>query len=135
MDAEEQERHEHDERVKKITVDRYVHHEAGLTLELRPMSLYLLNEADFELDPRQFDPERHEHAIPKYEMARIYLLVCALTEDQLGFSPEDRDDPVYIMYEKAYQRCCQGEADPATRAKLDRVATACGFHPPPGQDL
>jgi hypothetical protein len=130
MDAEEQDLQDRGERVQKIIVDRYTHREAGLTLTLRQMALYLLNEDDFGIDPSQFDPEIHEHAIPKYEMARIYLLVCAVTQDSLGFCPEDRDDPVYAIYEKAYQRSRQHEEDSSLRAKLDKIAAACGFHRP-----
>jgi hypothetical protein len=126
MDIESQEMTEQD-RVKKITVAQYKHHEAGLDLVLKNMSLYLLNEEDFGINPDQFDPERHEHAIPKYEMARIYLLVCALTGDALGFTPDDRDDPVYHIYEKAYQRCLELETEPELLRRLDQIAQTCGF--------
>lgn len=115
------------DRVKKITVDEFQHHEAGLDLVLKKMSLYLLNEEDFGINPDQFDPQVHEHSIPKYEMARIYLLVAALTQDDLGFTPEDRDDPVYHIYEKAYHRCLELETDPELLGRLDRIAQTCGF--------
>ena len=115
------------ERVKKIRVKEYPHHEAGLDLVLKQMSLYLLNEADFSINPEQFDPVRHEHSIPKYEMARIYLLVAALTQDELGFSVEDRDDPVFHIYEKAYLRCLELENDPELLKRLARIAQTCGF--------
>jgi hypothetical protein len=118
------------EHVKKISVSSYRHHEAGLDLNLKQMSLYLLNEKDFSILPEQFDPSVHEHSIPKYEMARIYLLVCALTRDDLGFTPEDRDDPVYHIYEKAYQRCLELESDPELLKRLALVAQTCGFHRP-----
>lgn len=124
MDSVEAAEHEN---VKKIVVDEYRHHEGGLNLVLRNMTLYLLNEADFGVSPEQFDPELHEHSIPKYEMARIYLLVCALTQDDLGFSPDDRDDPVYHIYEKAYQRCLELESDPELLRRLDLIAQSCGF--------
>ena len=114
--------------VKKIRVNEYRHHEAGLDLVLKQMNLYLLNEDDFAINPDQFDPEEHEHSIPKYEMARIYLLVCALTQDNLGFNPDDRDDPVYHIYEKAYQRCLELETDPELIRRLNVIAQSCGFH-------
>ncbi|HYX31491.1 MAG TPA: hypothetical protein VE954_00165 [Oligoflexus sp.] len=113
--------------VKKIVVKAYKHHEAGLDLVLKNMSLYLLNEEDFGINPDQFDPEEHEHSIPKYEMARIYLLVCALTHDDLGFTPEDRDDPVFHIYEKAYHRCLEQATEPELLTRLDQIAQACGF--------
>jgi len=114
-------------RVKKIRVKEYPHHEAGLDLVLKQMSLYLLNEEDFGINPDQFDPGLHEHSIPKYEMARIYLLVAALTKDDLGFTPEDRDDPVYHIYEKAYHRCLELEDDPELLKRLAQIAQTCGF--------
>ena len=118
------------ERVKKITVPEYRHHEAGLDLLLKQMSLYLLNEEDFGISPDEFDPELHEHSIPKYEMARIYLLVCALTGDNLSFTPEDRDDPVYHIYEKAYHRCLELESDPELIRRLLVIAQSSGFTGP-----
>lgn len=113
--------------VKKISIEEYRHHEAGLDLVLKQMSLYLLNEDDFDLQPEHFDQDVHEHSIPKYEMARIYLLVCALTQDELGFTTDDRDDPVYQIYEKAYQRSMELETDPELRQRLTLIAQACGF--------
>jgi hypothetical protein len=131
MDIESQDSPEHEQdRVKKITIDQYKHHEAGLDLVLKNMTLYLLNEEDFGINPEQFDPELHEHSIPKYEMARIYLLVAALTGDALGFTPEDRDDPVYHIYEKAYHRCLVLESDPELLRRLDLIAQSCGFARP-----
>jgi hypothetical protein len=113
--------------VKKIIINHFKHHEAGLDLVLKNMTLYLLNEDDFGINPDQFDPALHEHSIPKYEMARIYLLVAALTEDELGFTSEDRDDPVYQIYEKAYHRCLELEDDPELLKRLARIAETCGF--------
>lgn len=113
--------------VKKITIKQFKHHEAGLDLVLKNMALYLLNEDDFGINPDQFDPALHEHSIPKYEMARIYLLVAALTKDTLGFTPEDREDPVYQIYEKAYHRCLELEDDPELLKRLARIAISCGF--------
>ena len=129
MDTDSSETHDH-EHVKKITVAEYRHHEAGLNLVLKQMNLYLLNEQDFGINPEQFDPLKHEHSIPKYEMARIYLLVCALTDDDLAFTPEDRDDPVYHIYEKAYHRCLELETDREIIKRLLKVAQTCGFHTP-----
>lgn len=131
VEKEDAEISEH-EHVKKIQVREYRHHEGGLDLILKQMSLYLLNEDDFGITPEQFDPSKHEHSIPKYEMARIYLLVCALTRDDLGFSPEDRDDPVFHIYEKAYQRCLALESDPELLKRLELVARTCGFQKPNG---
>jgi hypothetical protein len=128
-DMESHDAHEEDH-VKKITINEYKHHEAGLDLILKNMTLYLLNEDDFGINPDQFDPESHEHSIPKYEMARIYLLVCALTGDAIGFTPEDLDDPVYHIYEKAYHRCLVLESDPELIRRLDQIAQTCGFARP-----
>jgi hypothetical protein len=131
MDIDSQDSPEHEQdRVKKITVNHYKHHEAGLDLVLKNLTLYLLNEEDFGINPEQFDPELHEHSIPKYEMARIYLLVAALTGDDLGFTPDDRDDPVYHIYEKAYHRCLVLENEPELLRRLDQIAQTCGFTRP-----
>ena len=113
--------------VKPIIIDLYTHHEGGLNLKLKRMTVYLLNEAEFDISPAQFEPKLHEHSIPKFEMARVYLLVCALTNDELGFSPDDREDSAYQIYEKAYQRCLKLESDPELVRRLIRVALPCGF--------
>ncbi|MCX6129708.1 MAG: hypothetical protein NTX25_11695 [Proteobacteria bacterium] len=115
------------DRVKILVLDLYTHHEAGLDLKLKNMSIYLLNQADFGLSPAQFDPKLHEHSIPKFEMARIYLLVCALTHDELGFQPTDRDDSASQFYEMAYHRCLKLESDPERIKRVFRIAQPCGF--------
>lgn len=114
-------------RVKKIVVPLYTHHEAGLSLQLKDMSVYLTDEQDFGLEPGDFDLHRHEHALPKYEMARVYLLICALTGGDLGFGPDDRDDPIYHLYEKAYRRCLSLESDPDLLERLHSIAARSGF--------
>jgi hypothetical protein len=119
--------YEDNERVRKIIVDSFDHTESGVSMRLSPMSLYLLNEDDFAISPADFRPETHEHAIPKYEMARIYLILCARTGGALGFAPEDRADPVYAIYEGAYQRCLRYESDADLRRKLYGIGAACGF--------
>ncbi len=118
-----------DERVERIRVPQYEHNEAGLKLTLKDMTLYLLNEADFGLAPQDFDAARHEHAVPKFEMARIYILVCALTGDSLGFSPADRqEDPqVFRIYEKAYQKLLKTETDRELILKIARLGQQSGF--------
>lgn len=117
-----------DERVTSIIVDHYEHTEAGLKLTLREMALYLLNEEDFALSPQDFKPELHEHAIPKFEWARIYILVCALTGDKLGFTAADRDsDPVYPIYERAYQKLVRTERDRSLFLGIAKVGQECGF--------
>ena len=118
---------EEQERVKKIVVDQFEHNEAGVRMQLHHLALYLLNEEDFGISPAEFRPERHEHAIPKYEMARIYLIVCATTGDQLGFSPDDSDDETYRIYERAYQRCLRYESDPSLLRKIHTIGAECGF--------
>lgn len=116
------------DRVQPITVPVYVHTEAGLPLTLREMTLYLLDEKDFGISPEDFRPEAHEHAIPKFEMARVYILVCALTGDSLGFTPKDRNvDPVYDIYEKAYQKLVRTETDKTHFLGIARVGHASGF--------
>lgn len=115
------------ERVKRIVVPEYKHNESGLPLSFREMSLYLLNEEDFDIDARDFDPSRHEHAIPKFEMARIYLTVCALMGDRLGFTDADRDDPVYRIYALAYQRCLAFEKNPEIIYHIKKLGLASGF--------
>lgn len=116
-----------EERVKKIEVETFDHTEAGVKMRLKKMSLYLLNEEDFGISPSEFRPDRHEHAIPKFEMARIYLIVCAVTGDHLGFLQGDRGDPVYSIYERAYQRSLRLENDEALLKKIRRVGVECGF--------
>lgn len=117
-----------DERVKTILVDQYEHSEAGLKLKLKEMAIYLLNEDDFDISPKDFSPELHEHAIPKFEMARIYILVCAMTGDKLGFTAADRDsDPVYPIYESAYQKLVRTERDRSLFLGIAKVGQECGF--------
>ncbi|RZA13944.1 MAG: hypothetical protein EOP10_28875 [Proteobacteria bacterium] len=116
------------ERVKPIIVDSYEHIESGLKLKLREMTLYLLNEDDFEITPAEFHAEKHEHAIPKFEMARIYILVCAMTGDKLGFSPSDRDtDGAYEIYERAYQKLVRTATDRSLFLGIARVGQDNGF--------
>ncbi|MBC7660696.1 MAG: hypothetical protein H7249_13455 [Chitinophagaceae bacterium] len=116
------------ERVKSLFVDQYEHLESGLKVKLREMELYLLNENDFGIKPEEFNPTKHEHAIPKFEMARIYILVCALTGDKLGFSPSDRGaDPVYDIYERAYQKLVHTERDRSLFLGIARVGQDSGF--------
>ena len=115
------------EKIKEILVPSYKHIESGMHLTLHDMKLYLLNQVDFAIDPRNFNPETHEHSIPKYEMARIYLMVCALTGGNLGFRPEERGDPIYEIYEQAFRRSIRAESDIGLRRKLVRVASQCGF--------
>lgn len=121
------ETHEDAERVKKIRVKSFEHVEAGVKMRLKEMTLYLLNEDDFGINPEDFRPSVHEHSIPKYEMARIYLIVCAETGDHLGFSPDDRDDPVYQMYERAYQRLIHTEEDAELLKRVREIGEECGF--------
>lgn len=119
---------ESSERVKALEVPHYVHVEAGLPLKLRDMTVYLLNEEDFDLSANEFDPSTHEHAIPKFEMARVYILLCALTGETLGFQPSDRDtDPVYPIYEKAYRKLVRTETDRSLFLGIARVGHAAGF--------
>ncbi len=118
---------EADEKVKEIVVPVYQHSEAGLPLTLRDMTLYLLNPEDFQLEPSAFVPGVHEHAIPKFEMARIYLLVCALTGGDLGFAAEDQTDPVFAIYERAFRRTVLLEKDPEIQRALVRLGLRCGF--------
>ena len=116
------------ERVKPIVVQQYEHSEAGLKIKLNDMALYLLNEDDFGIKPEDFRADVHEHAIPKSEMARIFILVCAITGDHLGFQPSDRDtDPVYPIYEKAYQKLVRSERDRSLFLGIARVGQECGF--------
>lgn len=116
------------ERVKPLLVPYYEHLESGLRLKLREMTVYLLDEEDFGITAEEFNAAAHAHAIPKFEMARIYILVCALTGDKLGFSPADRDsDPVYPIYEKAYQRLVRTETDKALFLGIATVGHASGF--------
>ncbi len=122
----------HDEifsdRVEAITVPIYEHTEAGVKLTLRDMTLYLLNEEDFGLSPEEFDPLRHEHSIPKFEMARIYILLCGMTGGDLGFRPEERDtDPVYPIYEKAFQKLVRTEVDRSLFLGIAKVGVTAGF--------
>lgn len=117
-----------DERVKPIIVEQYEHLESGLKVKLRDVTIYLTNEADFDLDPKDFRPDTHEHAIPKFEMARIYILVCAMTGDRLGFNPFDRNvDPVYDIYERAYQKLVTTERDRSLFLGIAKVGQECGF--------
>ncbi len=126
MEREAQE--SQDDRTKTIVVALYEHTESGIPLQLPEMALYLLNEEDFGISPEDFRPDVHEHAIPKYEMARIYLLTCALTGSKLGFSPTDRDsDPVYPIYERAYQKLVRLERDRSRFLGIARVGQECGF--------
>jgi hypothetical protein len=115
----------YDGRVKPLTVPLYIHQEAGLKLTLREMTIHLLNEADFNLAAEEFDPTRHEHAIPTFEMARIYILVCALTGDDLKVSAAD---PVYSIYEQAFQRLVRTEVDKTLFPGIARVGVRAGFH-------
>ncbi len=115
------------EKVKQIQVPVFTHTEAGLSLCLREMNLYLLNPEDFSISAAEFDPNLHEHAIPKYEMARVYLLVCAITGDHLGFSEADRDDPVFAIYQDAFRRALAAEENPDLRQKLVRLGLQSGF--------
>lgn len=117
-----------EERVKTIIVDQYEHSEAGLKLKLKEMAIDLLNEDDFELSPKDFRSDLHEHAIPNFEMARIYILVCAMTGDKLGFTAADRDrDPVYPIYEEAYQKLVRTERDRSLFLGIAKVGQECGF--------
>ncbi len=116
------------ERVKAIVVNHYEHSEAGLKIKLNDMAIYLLNEADFDIKPEDFRPDLHEHAIPKFEMARIFILVCAMTGDDLGFKPSDRaSDPVYPIYESAYQKLVKSERDRSLYLGIARVGQKSGF--------
>ncbi len=115
------------EAVKLIEVPFYQHTEAGLPLKLKDMSIYLLNEDDFGIQPAEFDPAKHEHSIPKFEMARVFLLVCAATGDKLGFTEDDRSDAVYAIYEKAWQRCLAIESAPELLLGLTKIGKDCGF--------
>jgi hypothetical protein len=115
------------EKVKEIHVPLFHHAESGLSLRLREMSLYLLNPEDFSLSSEEFDPAQHEHAIPKFEMARIYLMICALTGDHLGFSEDDREDPVFRIYQDAFRRALAVEEDADMRQRLVRVGLQSGF--------
>lgn len=116
------------DRVKPINVARYEHTEAGLKLTLHDMKLYLLNENDFAISPDEFDPVKHEHSIPKFEMARIYILVCAMTGDSLGFAESDREtDPVYPIYEQAFQKLVRTETDKSLFLGIAKVGIAAGF--------
>jgi hypothetical protein len=117
-----------DERVKPIIVEQYEHLESGLKVKLRDATIYLTNEDDFDLDPKDFRPDTNEHAIPKFEMARIYILVCAMTGDKLGFNPFDRNvDPVYEIYERAYQKLVKTERDRSLFLGIAKVGQECGF--------
>ena len=116
------------ERVREIILPFFNHVEAGLEMELRDMHIYLLNEEDFSIIPDDFDPEQHEHAIPRFEMARIYLLLCARTGGSLGFKPEDRDsDPAYPIYEEAYRRASKLESQKHILLALAKIGQECGF--------
>ena len=114
--------------VHPIQLVRYEHRESGLQLTLYDVTLYLLNEHDFGISPDEFDPLKHEYSIPKFEMARIYILVCALTGDSLGFKESDRDtDPVYPIYEKAFQKLVRTETDRSLFLGIAKVGMASGF--------
>ncbi len=115
------------EKVKQIQVSLFAHTEAGLTLHLRDMHLYLLNPEDFGIAAADFDPNLHEHAIPKFEMARIYLLVCAITGDHLGFTEEDREDSVFAIYQDAFRRALAVEDNPDLRQRIVRLGLRSGF--------
>ncbi len=114
--------------VKTIVIDQYEHTESGLKLKLKEMAIDLLNEDDFELSPKDFRADLHEHAIPRFEMARIYILVCAMTGGKLGFSPADREtDPVYPIYEAAYRKLVSTERDRSLFLGIAKVGLECGF--------
>ena len=113
--------------VKPIVLTEYTHHEGGLDLKLKSMTVYLLNEAEFDLTAAQFDPKLHEHSIPTFERARIYLLICALTHERLDFLPSESADATYQIYEAAYQRCLRLETEPELIKRLIQVAQPCGF--------
>ncbi|RZA27246.1 MAG: hypothetical protein EOP10_00810 [Proteobacteria bacterium] len=128
-DLSHNEESEYESRVKPLIVPLYVHHEAGLSLTLRDMTIYLLDENDFKINSNEFDPTRHEHAIPKFEMARVYILVCALTGDDLGLRTADKEtDPVYPIYEMAFQKLVRTETDKALFPGIARVGVSAGFH-------
>lgn len=113
--------------VKPMVLKEYTHRESGLDLKLKSMTVYLLNEAEFDLTATQFDPNLHEHSIPTFERARIYLLICALTSEKLDFLPSESADATYRIYEEAYQRCLKLETEPELVKRLIQIAQPCGF--------